>query len=109
MTNSEQFLYFLEPIYFMDKWRYVTWTLAWSTLIWLIIRRFFTVPSLNMPSIVLWCMLILSGAILVVSLFVWIIIIPKGHQGLSLVAGVISTLPILIPAIASVFLYPIAK
>lgn len=109
MANAEQLLYFLGPIFFMDEWRDVTWTLAWSILLWLLIRRFFTVPSLNRVSIILWYMLTLSGAIMAISIFVWIFIIPKGHQGLSLVAGFLSALPILIPAIVSGFLYPTTK
>ena len=103
MTTTDLLLYILKPIDFMEEERYITWTVAWSTVSWLIFRRFVSVHTFTTISIALWYILIIAGSILALCLLAWILFIPKDHQGLSLVAGLISALPILLPAIAAAF------
>lgn len=109
MTTTDLLLYILKPIDFMEEWRYVTWSVAWSTVIFLISRRLFSVHAFTSISIALWYILIIAGSVLALCLLAWIFLIPKDHQGLSLVAGLMSSLPILLPTIVAAFLYPTVK
>jgi hypothetical protein len=109
LSTPEKLLYILKPLEFLEAWRGVTWTLACVALLWLVGRRVFGIHSFAVPSLVLWWLLIAAGSVQALCLIGWILLLPKGHQGLSLVAGFISSLPILLPAVAATLFYPATK
>jgi hypothetical protein len=103
MKNVHLISILTAPIDFLTSIWFITWPISIGTLLWLIARRFAHVEGRYRLSMSLCSLTLLMGLIEIVCLVAWFMLFQKDNLGLPYYGYILSSLPIIIPAIAILF------
>jgi hypothetical protein len=106
MKNVHLISILTAPIDFLTSIWFITWPISIGTLLWLIARRFAHVEGHYRLSMSLCSLTLLMGLIEMVCLVAWFMLFQKDNLGLPYYGYILSSLPIIIPAIAILFFLP---
>jgi hypothetical protein len=98
---------FLYPIALVTEAKYITWTLLFAALIWLLVRRVMQLSGVAfVPSMVAWMLILALGCITAFCTLALFLLTPRGDEYYRVVIAFLGSLPFVIGAVICLVLKP---
>lgn len=106
MKTIDRLSFVTTPLDVLIEYRYVSWTISVCTLVWVIAIKYGATSKYYHLVTILWWLTVLMGLVEVLCHVGWFLLFPKDHLGLPFVGSVLTSLPIVIPAVLILLFRP---